>query len=209
MQIQYFGLSSFKITSKDRTAIIDPFDKSSGLVPPRGSADLLFLSESKNALYSYTQSISGNPFVVNGPGEYDVKDHAINGVPIKTKDGRVITIYLIDVEGIKILDLAHIQKLDLTEDEIEDLGEIDILIIPVGGNDVMTAEDAAKVVNLLDPKIVIPSHFKTAGLTVPADGSEKFLKIAGNKFETLDKLVIKKKDMNPEIARIILLDPIR
>ncbi len=78
MQITYFGLSSFKITSKDRVAITDPFDKSSGLVPPRGAADLVFLSEKTNDLYSATSGISGDPFIVDGPGEYDVKDFAIN-----------------------------------------------------------------------------------------------------------------------------------
>jgi L-ascorbate metabolism protein UlaG (beta-lactamase superfamily) len=209
MQITYFGLSSFKITSKDRVAITDPFDKSSGLTPPRGAADLVFLSEKSNELYSCTSGISGDPFIVDGPGEYDVKDHAINAVPVQTKDGRVITLYLIDVEGIKILNLAHIKNLSLTDDEVEDLGEVDVLIVPVGGHDAMEAEDAAKVVNLLDPKIVIPSHYKTDGLKIAAESAEKFLRLAGGKFETLDKLTIKKKDLDPEAARIVVLEPMR
>ena len=209
MQITYFGLSSFKITSKDRVAITDPFDKSSGLVPPRGAADLIFLSEKSNDLYSYTFGISGDPFVVDGPGEYDVKDFAINAVPVQTKDGRVITVYLMDVEGIKILDLAHIKTLDLTDDQIEDLGEVDVLIVPVGDHDVMDAEGAAKVVNLLDPKIVIPSHFKADGLKTAAEPADKFLKLAGGKFEEMDKLTLKKKDLDPEVARIVVLKPIR
>ena len=209
MQITYFGLSSFKITSKDRVAITDPFDKSSGLVPPRGAADLVFLSEKTNGLYSATSGISGEPFIVDGPGEYDVKDFAINAGPIQTKDGRVFTIFLMDVEGVKILDLGHIKSFDLTDDETEDLGEIDVLIVPVGGHDVMNADEAAKVVNLLDPKIVIPSHYKTDGLKTEADTADKFLKLAGGKFETLDKLTFKKKDLDPEKARIVVLEPMR
>jgi L-ascorbate metabolism protein UlaG (beta-lactamase superfamily) len=138
-----------------------------------------------------------------------VKDHAINAVPVQTKDGHVITLYLIDVEGIKILNLAHIKNLSLTDDEVEDLGEVDVLIVPVGGHDAMEAEDAAKVVNLLDPKIVIPSHYKTDGLKIAAESAEKFLRLAGGKFETLDKLTIKKKDLDPEAARIVVLEPMR
>src|ERR1700722_8828167 len=107
MQISYFGLSSFKLTGKDTTSIIDPFSKESGLTPPRGAADLVILSEPENELYSYYQGISGEPFIVNGPGEYDVKGHTITGIPVKVKEGRVVTIYLIDLDGVKILHMAH------------------------------------------------------------------------------------------------------
>ncbi len=121
----------------------------------------------------------------------------------------MFTIYLMDVEGVKILNLGHIKSFDLTDDETEDLGEIDVLIVPVGGHGVMDADAAAKVVNLLDPKIVIPSHYKTDGLKTEADTADKFLKLAGGKFETLDKLTFKKKDLDPEKARIVVLEPMR
>lgn len=212
MQISYFGLSSFKITSKDHASILDPFSKESGLTPPRGNADVLILSEKDNELYSYTQSISGTPFMVDGPGEYDVKDHVISGIPIRNKStGKVVTIYLIEVEGIKILNLAHIKKLELTEDELEDLGDVDILIIPVGGEDVLDYEDAAKTVNLIEPKIVIPSHYKISGLKVDAQSEEKFLKQMGGKFEKMEKLSIKKKELPTEdqSIKVIVLEPLR
>ncbi len=208
MQISYFGLSSFKFGSKNYTSIIDPFDKSSGLTPPRGNADLVMLSEKNNPLYSYTQSISGNPFVIDGPGEYDVREHAITGIPIK-QDGRIITVYLIEIEGVKILDLSHIKKLELKQDELEDLGEADILILPVGNNAVMDFETAVKAANLLEPKIIIPSHYKTEGLKTPADNLEKFLKEIGGKHENLDKLNIKKKDIADEAVKVAVLEPLR
>ncbi len=208
MQISYFGLSSFKLASKNYTSITDPFDKSSGLTPPRGNADLLILAEKENPLYSYTQSISGTPFIVDGPGEYDVKEHAITGIPIK-KDGRLITIYLMEIEGIKILNLTHIKKLELTQDELEDLGEVDILIVPVGNNEVMDYETAAKAANLIEPKIIIPSHYQTGGLKIPADNLEKFLKEMGGKHENAEKLNIKKKDLTEEAVKIMVLEPMR
>jgi L-ascorbate metabolism protein UlaG (beta-lactamase superfamily) len=210
MQIQYFGLTSFKITTKDRTLIIDPFGKESGLIPPRGNADLVILSEEANPLYSYSQSLSGDPFIVDGPGEYDVRDHAIDGIPIQDKETkRIITAYLIETEGIRILDLAHIKKLDISQDELEDLGDIDILFVPIGGGDVMDYETAAKAVNLVEPKIVIPTHYKISGLKVEAETEEKFLKELGSKFEKMDKLNIKKKDLVQENVQVILLEPLR
>ncbi|MEK7075622.1 MAG: MBL fold metallo-hydrolase, partial [Patescibacteria group bacterium] len=138
MQISYFGLSSFKITGKETTSIIDPFGKDSGLTPPRGAADLIILSEKVNEMYSWTSGISGEPFIVDGPGEYDIKEHTITGIPVKDKNGRIVTIYLIEVEGIKILHIAHIEKLSLSEDELEDIGDVDVMLVPVGGNGVLT-----------------------------------------------------------------------
>lgn len=211
MQIQYFGLSSFKLTSKDVTSIIDPFSKESGLTPPRGNADLLILSEKDNELYSYTQSLSGEPFIVDGPGEYDVKDHTITGIPVRDGDGKVVTVYLIELEGIKILHMAHIKKLALTQDELEDIGTVDIMFVPVGGEDVLDFDDAAKAVNFIEPRIVIPMHYKSEGLKVKANGPEKFLKELGGKEEKMEKLTIKKKDLPTEDAptKVIVLETLR
>jgi L-ascorbate metabolism protein UlaG (beta-lactamase superfamily) len=210
MQISYFGLTSFKITSKDNTLISDPFDKSTGLTPPRGGADLITLAEADNETYSYTQSITGEPFMIDGPGEYDVKDHTITGIPIKQPDGNYVTAYLIVAEGIRILNLAHIKKLSLSEEELEDLGDVDVLFVPVGGNSVMDFDEAAKAVNFIEPLIVIPTHYKTPGLKVEAESEEKFLKEMGNKFEKMDKLTLKKKDLVPtENSKVIVLEPLR
>ncbi|GAC1412851.1 MAG: MBL fold metallo-hydrolase [Candidatus Doudnabacteria bacterium] len=210
MQIQYFGLSSFKLSSKDVTSILDPFSKESGLTPPRGNADLLILSEKDNELYSYTASISGEPFIVDGPGEYDVKEHTITGMPLKDKSGKVVTIYLIELEGIKILFMAHIQKLALSQEEIADIGEVDILLVPVGGGEVLDYEDASKAINFIEPKIVIPMHYKMNGLKVEASSEEKFIKEMGGKSESMEKLSIKKKELIADApTRIIVLEPLR
>ncbi len=208
MQIQYFGLSSFKLSGKDTTSIIDPFSKESGLTPPRGSADLVILSEKENPLFSYTQSISGQPFVVDGPGEYDVKNHTITGIPVKDGD-RIITIYLIEVEGIKILDLANLKKLTLTEDQLDDIGEVDIMIVSIGGFDVMDFDEAAKAVNRMEPKIVIPSCYKITGLKMEFAPEDKFLKEMGGKHEKMEKLSVKKKDFEEEGTKIVVLEPLR
>jgi L-ascorbate metabolism protein UlaG (beta-lactamase superfamily) len=93
--------------------------------------------------------------------------------------------------------------------ELEELGEIDILIVPVGGNTVMSASQAAKVVNEIEPKIVIPSHFKMNDLILDLDGVEKFVKEMGGKKEELDKLTVKKKDLVEEGTKVILLEPLR
>lgn len=208
MQIQYFGLSSFKITTKEAVAVTDPFHKDSGLTPPRGAADILILAEKNKKLYSATSGFSGEPFLINDPGEYDVKGVTVTGIPLKQED-KYITVFLIETEDLRILNLTHIKEFNMKEDEIEALGEIDILILPVGGNTVMSASAASKVVNEIEPKIVIPSHYKMDGLILDLDDLAKFIKEMGGKKEEMEKLTVKKKDLQEEGTKVIVLEPLR
>ncbi|MBI5530748.1 MAG: MBL fold metallo-hydrolase [Candidatus Doudnabacteria bacterium] len=208
MQIQYFGLSSFKISTKEAVVITDPFHKDSGLTPPRGAADILILSQKNKSLYSAISGISGEHFDITDPGEYDVKGVTVTGIPLKQED-KYVTIYLIESEEIRILNLSHIKEFNLKEDELEELGDIDILILPVGGNTVMSASTASKVVNEIEPKIVIPSHYKMGDLILDLDSVEKFVKEMGGKKEEMDKLTVKKKDLQEEGTKLIVLEPLR
>jgi len=218
MQIQYFGLSSFKITTKEATIITDPFHKDSGLVPPRGNADILILAEKNKKLYTAVSGISGEHFDITDPGEYDLKGVTVIGIPLKQESGYV-TVFLIESEDIRVLNLTHIKEFNLNEEELESLGEIDILILPVGGNAVMSASVAAKAVNEIEPKIVIPSHYKMSrgagsasggnDLILDLDAIDKFIKEMGGKKEEMEKLSIKKKDLPEEGTKVIVLEPLR
>lgn len=209
MQIQFFGLSSLKITTKEAVIITDPFDKESGLTPPRGNAEILLLSEKNNKLYNASSGISGDYFLVNDPGEYDIKGVTITGIPLKQDENRYVTAFLIETEDMAILNLGHLREFSMKEDDIESLGEIDILILPVGGNSVLTPKDASKVVHELEPKIVIPTHYQTTGLKLPYEKVDPFIKEMGGKSEALEKLTLKKKDLVPEQTKIITLETLR
>jgi len=208
MQIQYFGLSSFKITTKLATIITDPFHKDSGLTPPRGAADILILADKNNKLYTASSGISGEHFDITDPGEYDVKGVTVTGIPLK-QDNKYVTVFLIESEDIRILNLSHIKDFNLKEDELEELGDIDILILPVGGNSVLSASAASKVVNEVEPKIVIPSHYKMKDLILDLDSLEKFVKEMGGKKEEMEKLTIKKKELQEEGTKLVVLEPLR
>ncbi len=209
MQIQYFGLSSFKITTKEATIITDPFDKESGLTPPRGAADILILAEKNNKLYNATSGISGEPFLISDPGEYDLKGVTVTGIPLEQDPKRFVTVYLIETEDISVLNLTHIREWNIKENDLEDLGEIDILILPVGSNSVLTPKIASQIVNDIQPKIVIPSHYETSGLKLPNEKLEVFLKQYGSKSEPVEKLTIKKKELVEEKTQVVVLEPLR
>lgn len=218
MQIQYFGLSSFKITTKEATIITDPFHKDSGLVAPRGAADVLILAQKDKKLYTATSGISGEHFDITDPGEYDIKGTTVTGIPLKQED-KYVSVFLIESEDIRILNLTHIKDFNLKDEELESLGDIDVLILPVGGNSVLSASSASKVVNEIEPKVVIPSHYKMSreagsasggnSLILDLDPVEKFIKEMGGKKEDLEKFSFKKKDLPEEGTKVIILEPLR
>ncbi|MEZ4180303.1 MAG: MBL fold metallo-hydrolase [Candidatus Doudnabacteria bacterium] len=209
MHIQYFGLSSFKITTKEATIISDPFNKESGLTSPKGKAEIVTLAEKNNDLYNVISGISGDPFLISDPGEYDLKGVTVTGIPLKQDDNRYVSVYLIESEDIAVLNLTHIREWNIEERQLEELGQIDILILPVGSNSVLTPKEAAKIVHEIEPKFVIPSHYQIDGLKLPYEPLEVFLKQIGGKAETTEKLTIKKKDLEDDKTKVIVLDSIR
>lgn len=209
MQIHYFGLSSFKIITKDATIITDPFDKESGLTPPRGAADIVILAEKNNPLYNTVSGIQGEPFLISDPGEYDLKGVTVTGIPLLQDEGRYVTVYLVESEDISILNLTHIREWNIKQDDLDDLGEIDILILPVGSNSVLTPKLASQIAHDIEPKIVIPSHYDISGLKLPNDKVDVFLKTFGGKAENMEKLLIKRKDFVEDKTQVITLDPLR
>ncbi len=218
MHIYWFGLSAFKIVSKETTVFTDPFSKAAGVTSPRGGGDIVISSNPALELYNNFSSISGQPFIIDSPGEYDVKNVFIRGIPAtaaknQTEAKKIETdnraIYLLTLEGINLGFLGSLKEKALTQSQIEEMNNIDVLLVPVGGNSVCDAEEAVGIVNELEPKIVIPMHYKTPGIDVKLDSVERFLKEMGGKGEEMDKLLVKKSELEEEKTRIVVLTPQR
>src|SRR3989344_9254916 len=169
MTISWFGLSSFKIVGKDVTIITDPFGSSSGLTAVRGAADVVICSNPNLDWCNNFSSISGNPFMVTGPGEYDIKGVFVIGAPAENKELGGVTIYSIEVEGIRIAFLGLIKQGQLTDDQKETLEGSDIVLVPVGGKQILDFEVGAKIATQLEPFIIVPHSYKTSGLALNLD----------------------------------------
>lgn len=207
MVITWFGLSSFKISSGPLTLITDPFSKNTGLTPPRGQTDIVVISNSTSELYNHRESVGDEKtFVADSPGEYDVKGLFIRGVAANGA-----TIYSIRMEDMRLGFLGCLKEKELSDGQAEELGEIDILCVPVGGETVCDAEEAVKIVNQLEPRFVIPMHYAQKGLTLPLDKVEQFLKeIGGARAVPQEKLTIKKGDLaEADKTEVIVLIPQR
>ena len=209
MTITWFGLSSFKIVSKDTTIITDPFGKESGLSPVRGAADIIISSNPNSELCNNFSSIQGTPFIVNGPGEYDIKDIFVMGLPADAKESDGSTIYSIQIEDIRIAFLGQVKQTALTDEQKEMFEGADIVLVPVGGKQVLDFDAAAKIATGLEPFIIIPHTYKIPGLEQPLEKLDKFLQEMGGKSTESDKLTIKKKELVGESTSLIILTPQR
>jgi L-ascorbate metabolism protein UlaG (beta-lactamase superfamily) len=211
MDITWMGQSCFKIKGKSSSVIIDPFDPTKmGLKLPKDlSAELLLITHGHED-HNNIAAVSGDPVVIEGPGEYEVAGISVKGIHSyhdkqEGAERGVNTIYSITVDGVNILHLGDLGH-PLTE---EQSGEIDtstdILMIPVGGNYTIDAEEAAKVVAALEPKVIIPMHYKlpeSSADIAPVDG---FLKEMGaENIEPVAKLSIT-KDKLPEETQVVLI----
>lgn len=215
MNIIWHGQTCFQISSAQNkngqtNIVIDPFDDSLGLRIPKLEADVLLITK-KNSEHGGAKNVSGSPFVIDGPGEYETKEVFIEGIPIPSvseKEKSLSTIYIIETEEIRICHPGAFNQKELTDDQVEKIGEIDILMIPIGGNDTIGTKEAIKIMSQIEPKITIPMYYQIPKLKMKLEGVDKFLKAMGiKKIEALPKLSIKKKNISSEEAKIIILNP--
>ncbi|MHC1601377.1 MAG: MBL fold metallo-hydrolase [Candidatus Nezhaarchaeales archaeon] len=209
--IVWHGHACFEIRNSV-TVVIDPHDGSLGIKPPSAKADIVLIShrhfDHANGL-SYVKK--NDTIVINQPGTYEVKGIKVTGIATYHDDSRGAkrgpnTVYAFEMEGIKFChlgDLGHV----LTEDQVNALKPIDVLMVPVGGVFTIDAKQADEVVKLLSPRIVIPMHYKVPGLDLPIAGVEKFIagktnveKVPSNAYEIT-------KEALPKELKIVVLTP--
>ena len=217
MNIIWHGQSCFEIiatpakNSQIRT-VIDPFPEEVGLRVPKLEADIILLTHN-HYIHNSVKAVSGNPFLISGPGEYEIKNVFIQGIASfsddkKEKEGNENTVYTIETEDLKLCHLGGLDQKELTEEQLEEIGDIDILMIPIGGAYTVSAKEALKIMAQIEPKITIPMYYALPKLKVKLDGLEKFLKPLGIKSITPEsKLTIKQKDISTEEAKIVILKP--
>ncbi|MEY4723258.1 MAG: hypothetical protein RLZZ324_771 [Candidatus Parcubacteria bacterium] len=223
MIITWHGFSCFKIQetrqSGEVTLVTDPFETEGAAKLPRNlAADIVTVSHDGKR-HNAVDAVSGigdgeknGPFVITGPGEYEVKDMFVTGVPtfhetVDDKEKGTVTMYRINVGELHMVHLGAL-KHPLDEKFMEDFHDVDVLFVPVGGEDVLTAKQAAAVVQQIEPRIIIPMHYKNGDVGADLATVEAFVKALGlPKPEVLPKLKLSKKDLPQDEMRLVLLDP--
>lgn len=212
MEISFLGHASFKIREKEATVVTDPFLSSMvGFKFPSVNADIVTVSH-QHEDHNAVSMVGGDFFVVDSPGEYEIKGVSIFGYETNhdNKNGSLRgknNIYLIETGGLRICHLGDLGE-ELSSEIMEELGEVDVLMIPVGGEYTIGPKEAISLIGQVEPKIVLPMHFKEAGMKEEVFGKllpvEKFLEEFGKEPERLERLVVNKEKL-PEETTVVLL----
>ncbi|MFZ3011711.1 MAG: MBL fold metallo-hydrolase [Minisyncoccia bacterium] len=208
MIITYFGKQFFKIQQGDLALAFNPVSKSSktGITAHFGTD--IALQTTNHPDYNGIEQLSHGerePFVINGPGDYEIKEIFIKGVlseSLIAGKKYINTIYLFTLDGINIAFLGALSDSELSKESREALNSPDILFIPVGGNGMLDAKASAKLASSLEPRLIIPMDYDAGTL-------KSFLKEIGEeKAEVVDKLTLKRKDLDNKEGEVVVLQAI-
>lgn len=215
MDITYLGHSSFKIKTKTASVVVDPFDaKTVGLKYSTQEAEIVAITHDHND-HNASDKVGGVKKIIDGPGEYEISGVSIMGYKTfhDSKDGEEKgenTIYVIEAEGLRIVHLGDLGH-TLSDDLIDEIGDVDILMIPVGGFFTIGPKEATEIISKIEPYFVIPMHYKAVGMN-PGLGDkllplEEFLKECGITTENLPKFSLKKEDiLEDQNTKVIVLE---
>ena len=209
MDITYLGHSAFKLKGKTASVITDPYQSKIGLKFPKQQADIVTVSHLHDD-HNAVELVAGEPFVVSGPGEYEIKGIKIVGVPSFHDDKKGAergknNIFSFQIDGLRICHLGDLGQKDLGSEQIEDIGSVDILFVPVGGTYTIDAAEAAEVTAALEPEIVVPMHYLETGIATKLDSVDKFLKEMGvEKHSPQTKISLTKDKLPEELAVVVL-----
>lgn len=204
MVITYHGGQCFKVSFGDTTLAFDPISKKSTLSPVKFGSDVAFVSMNHQDFNGTDQVAHGTkqPFIVDGPGEYEVGDVTARGWGVKTtydKKERFNTIYQVQLENMNMVFLGALGDPEIDPKILGELGDIDILFVPIGGGDVLEVPQASKLATKLEAKCILPMHYDKKAL-------DAFLKEeGGSNGKPQDKLTIKKKDVSAMNTEVVVL----
>ena len=209
MYISWLGHSCFRIGGRQTTVITDPYSPALGYSLGKPAAHIVTVSHDHPG-HAYVEGVADEPRLVRGPGEYEIGGVLIIGIAAfhdaegGSHRGRN-TVYLIEVDEVSVChlgDLGHV----LTAEQVEEIDHVDVLLLPVGGVSTIDAPVAAEVVRQLEPRAVVPMHYRTPALNRELEPVDKFLKEMGVKeVSSQPKLSFTKASL-PETTQVFLLD---
>lgn len=209
MEIYWLGHGCFRLRGRDATIVTDPCPPATGYRIGRVAADIVTISRD-HPDSSFRQAITGEPKFISGPGEYEIAGVLMTGVRTdhsqKRRDGPSRNVaYVVELDDIRFCHLGSLAK-PPAADDVEALGTADVLLIPVGGGEVLDAEAAAETVSLLEPKIVIPMQYRTDAATASLEAVDRFLKEMGTEAKAPEARLSLTRSALPHDTSVVLLN---
>lgn len=209
MEIVWLGHSCFRLRGRQTTIVTDPCPPSTGYSIGRTTAQIVTVSHHHED-HDYTAGVSGSPRVLDAPGEYDIDGVFLTAIPTY-HDGRKGAargpnlVFLIEMEGLTLCHLGDLGHLP-TPEQVELLSGADVLFVPVGGHTTLDGAMAAEVVNLLEPKLVVPMHYRTPACQLSLDPLDRFLKEMDVEAAEPQKRLSITAGSLPESTQVVVLD---
>jgi len=215
MEIRWFGQSFFEVVTNTETKkgvkiYFDPYSEAIGLTPPKNlEADIVFISHS-HPDHNNTAVFKDIGLVIDSAGEYSVKGVDVKGILTfhdnsQGKERGCNIVFSLESENINLVHLGDLGHMP-SESQMQKIGNPDILMIPVGGNNSINGREATKIIKQLEAKIVIPMHYKIPGLNAELNGIEKFCKEMGICVsETVKKLSVKVSNLIGKEMEVIVM----
>lgn len=208
MDVYPLGHSSFRIKGKSATIVTDPYDSSMvGLKFPKiDQVDIVTVSHDHGD-HNAVANLSGTPFIISGPGEYEIKGVTVFGVSTWHDEKEGVdrgknTVYNMTIDGIRVCHLGDLGH-KLTDAQLDAIGDVDVLLIPVGGTYTITSKLAAEVVAQLEPLIVVPMHYDGKLNLEPVSN---FLAQMGAEGTAPQPKLSVSKDRLPESTTVVVLE---
>ncbi len=212
VEITWLGHSCFRLRDRAATVVTDPYGKDIGLNLVRVRADIVTVSHDADD-HNYVKGVKGDFQVLSGPGEYEVSAVFVTGLELrgdrKAKKEAAAprnTVFLFEFDDLTVCHLGDLNLVPTQAQVEEALGEVDVLLIPVGGGETLNASQAAEVVSLLEPHIVIPMHYHVPDCTLKLDSVGKFLKEMGLDKVSPQELLKVGRGSLPDETQIVLLE---
>lgn len=207
MELTWYGLSCFRLAERGFAQVItDPFDEKVGLKAPNLKADIVTVSHDARG-HNYIAGVSGYSHALTGPGEYEIGGVFITGIATaQQSEQQRNVLFMFDYEGLTVAHLGDMSQVP-TQTQIEALEQVNVLLVPVGGGGSLNASQAAELVSMLEPNVVVPMHYAMPKLNIELDGVERFLSEMGvAKVEEMPVLRLSRSKL-PEETEIAILNP--
>ena len=211
MQIKFHGHSCLSIEDKDFTVVTDPYDESTGLQLPNLKADVVTVSY-KDPHHANVKGVGGEPKIFSWPGEYETGGSHFKGIVSfhnskEDEEQKGNTIFRFELNGIRLCHLGSLGT-KLTPEQLEQVGDVDILFIPVGGKEGVDAKKAKEIIEQIEPRIIIPIAYNTEGNKCGLDAIDPFLKEMGSQAsEPLDTFTVKRSELPDDNSKVVVIQP--
>ncbi len=206
MEIAWLGRTCFRIRGREGAVVTDPFQKKGSYSIGKPQAAVVTLGRKDDVDYSGgVEEVGGSPRVLNAPGEYEIDGMLITGIALPRPNGPGTVTFVVEVDGIRVAHLGLPASAPTTE-QLEEMGDVDILLLPVGGAGSLGGAEAANALTAIEPLIAIPMHYKTQRETLALETLDRFLRETGAKPEPQARLQVTKSQL-PAQPVVMVLEP--